>query len=317
MLYRNTIESFEHQFAKSGLTDSLDLGLRTVEVKKIVGSVNRWQDFDSHFRFKLTSRTAMERYARIKRALERGEYLPPVELYKIKDSYYVVDGNHRVAAAKEIGQTYIDAYITEYIPPGTSAERLLWRERSQFEYRTGLSGIKFTELGLYQELFQQIKLFEEGEYEQFHLTYSFFHVARQWYDEIYLPVVEQIRKEKLLDDFPNRTEADLFLYATYHKMAKGRLTNETISYRQALEDFRPGGPKTLREKIRDTITSLLRLNDNSQDCPYGLILDEDGLVKITRNCGGCTKCHLNEPGGVPPKGPQIITDEDINRPFRK
>lgn len=316
-MFRNTIESFDHQFAKSELTDSIDLGLRTVEVKKIVGSVNRWQDFDSHFRFKLTSRAAMERYARIKRALERGEYLPPVELYKIRNKYYVVDGNHRVAAAKEIGQTYIDAYITEYLPPGNTPEHLLWRERAQFEYRTGLSSIELTELGLYQKLFDQIKQFEDEEYEQHHLTDSFFHVARQWYDEIYMPVVQQIRKEKLLDDFPHRTEADLFLYATYHKMAKSRLTKEAVSYRQALADFRPGSPKTLKDRIKDTISSLLRLNDNSQDCPYGLILDEDGLVKITKNCGGCTKCHLNIPVNSHSEQPQIITNEDIKpKPFK-
>lgn len=53
--------------------------------------------------------------------------LPPVDLYKIKDKYYVVDGNHRVAAAKEIGQIYIDAYVTEFLPTGDTPQHLLWR----------------------------------------------------------------------------------------------------------------------------------------------------------------------------------------------
>lgn len=312
MFFRSTAESFDKQLAESGLTDSLDLGLRTIEVEKIVGSLNRWQDLDSHFRFKLTSRAAMERYAGIKKALEKGVTLPPVILYKIKDKYYVVDGNHRVAAAKEIGQTYIDAAITEFLPPGNSVEHLLWREKSSFEYRTGLSGIEFTELGLYGNLLLQIEQFEEEEYEQYHLNYSFFNVAKQWYDEIYLPVVEQIKAEKLLNEFPNRTEADLFLYATYHRMAKSRLTNDQVTYREALADFRPTTQKSLKDKIFDTINNLLRLNENSHDCPYGLIIDEDGLVRVTPNCGGCTKCHMGQSEQSTPGSAQVITNEDLD-----
>lgn len=286
---RNTIESFDRHFNQNGLTDSVELGLRTVEVKNIVGSVNRWQDFDSHFRFKLTSRGAMERFAKIKRLLEQGEVLPPVDLYKIRDKYYVVDGNHRVAAAKEIGQIYIDAHVTEWLPPRDSANNLLWRERADFEFRTGLSTIDFTELGLYDTLLKQIEQFRREEYEQQHLTDNFFIVSKQWFEVIYWPVVEQIRKEQLLDHFPNRSEADLFLYATYHKMAKSRLTNEKVTYREALADFDPTPKMTLGEKIFDTISSLLRLND-TEECPYSLVIDEDGLVKVTRNCSGCGKC---------------------------
>lgn len=312
MFFRSTAESFDQQIAERGLTDSLDLGLRTIEVKNIVGSLNRWQDFDSHFRFKLTSKAAIERYAGIKNALERGITLPPVILYKIKNKYYVVDGNHRVAAAKEIGQTYIDAVITEYLPPGNSVEHLLWREQSNFEYRTGLTGIEFTELGLYENLLLQIEQFEKDGYEQRHLNYSFFNVAKQWYEEIYLPVVKQIREEKLLNDFPNRTEADLFLYACYHRIAKGRLTNEKVSYRDALADFRPTDQKSLKDKIFDTINSLLQLNEDAEECPYGLILDEDGLVRVARNCGGCTKCHLSLEEQANLGTTQVITNEDLD-----
>ena len=128
MFSRNTIESFQEQQNATQATEPLDLGVRTVEVKKIVGSVNRWQDFDSKFRFKLKSKLALERYENIVKVMEQGVILPPVVLYKIRDKYYVLDGNHRVAAAKQIGQTYIDAKITEFIPAGDSFENQLWRE---------------------------------------------------------------------------------------------------------------------------------------------------------------------------------------------
>ena len=61
--------------------------------------------------------------------------------------------------------------------------------------------------------------------------------SQLWYNDVYLPVIKQIQQEKLLDQFVGRTEADLFLYATYHRIAKSRLMNENVSYREALADF--------------------------------------------------------------------------------
>jgi hypothetical protein len=63
-----------------------------VEVSKIVGSVNRHQEFD------------------------RGVELQPVRLYKLGDVYFVEDGNHRVSVARYQGVEWIDAYVTEFYP---------------------------------------------------------------------------------------------------------------------------------------------------------------------------------------------------------
>ena len=87
------------------------LGLMTVCVEQIVGTVNRSDDFDRHF---LPRRAVtMERWLRIKMASYRGEHLPPIELRKVGEAYFVVDGHHRVSVAREHGQQYIDAYVTE------------------------------------------------------------------------------------------------------------------------------------------------------------------------------------------------------------
>ncbi len=310
MLSRNTVESFDQRQSEEHLVESTDLGLRIVEVKDIVGSVNRWQDLDSHFRLKLHSKGAQERFDNIKRAMEQGEVFPPVELYKIREKYYIVDGNHRVSAAKQVGQTYIDAHVTEYLPAGDNQEHLLWRERSSFERKTGLSGIEFRELGLYGNLLIQIEQFRQEESTEIEQRVTLQEAAKHWYYEIYTPVVDQIHKEGLLNEFTNRTEADLFLYATYHKMAKSRLTKDKVTYREVLLDFHPTPHKSLREKIIDTVTGLLHPAD--KDCPYGLIIDEDGLVKVTKNCGGCSKCDENN-NKKPNSEPRVITSDDINR----
>ena len=74
MVLRGHVESFAARKEQYQLTDSVDLGLRIVPVSNIVGSVNRWQDFDAKFRVR--NRTTYHRYQRIKRAVERGEILP-------------------------------------------------------------------------------------------------------------------------------------------------------------------------------------------------------------------------------------------------
>lgn len=301
MVFRGHVESFAARKQKYELTDSVDLGLRIVPVSNIAGSVNRWQDFDAKFRIR--NRTNFHRYERIKQAVERGEVLPPVKLYKVKDRYYVVDGNHRVAVAKEVGQAYIDAYVTEFLPPGNTKEHLLWRERSAFQRQTGLLDIELTELGSYEKLLAQIRDYQAEESERLGIEQPLEHAASSWYAEIYKPVVQLIREQKLLDDFPNRTEADLFLYASYHKLAKSRLTNQDVSYREALADFQVEQHKSFAEQLKDLITGLFTPADEHDRCPHhALIMDEDGLVHVTPDCPGCRRCM---------RSPEIkIQDED-------
>jgi hypothetical protein len=85
-----------------------------VEVDEIVGSVGRWRDFDRSF---LPARASMgDRWKRIDRAFQRGEDLPPVELYKIGDAYFVVDGHHRVSVARYHEVPTVEAAVAEFHP---------------------------------------------------------------------------------------------------------------------------------------------------------------------------------------------------------
>ena len=286
---RGHAKAFHSAKEELGLTDSLYLGLRTVPVDNIVGSVNRWRDFDARFRIK--NRATMHRYRKIKQAVEQGSTLPPVSLYKVRDKYYVVDGNHRVAAAKEVGQTYIDAEVIEFFPPPDSEPNLIWRERSIFEHKTGLNDIELTELGAYDKLLMQIEQYRQEESETLGMELTLQNAAASWEQEIYKPVCRLIREQGLLHEFPGRTEADLFLYASYHKVAKSRLTKQKVSYKEALADFKvPRPDKSFAEQLRDLVTSLFS-PDPQEVCAYGLIIDEDGLVRVTRNCRGGANCR--------------------------
>jgi ParB-like chromosome segregation protein Spo0J len=60
--------------------------------------------------------------------MQEGKSLPPLELYKVKapdqpSQYYVVDGNHRVAMAKQLGVDSLDAHVVEYKVDGKVDER--------------------------------------------------------------------------------------------------------------------------------------------------------------------------------------------------
>jgi CRP-like cAMP-binding protein len=109
--------------AGGGQAGAVDRGMDSVSVTKIVGSVGRSQNLRSDF-FYLTGRAVTQRFLRIEQAMRAGIQLPPIELYKLKSGaspadagrseYYVVDGHHRVAMARKLGQEFIDAHIVEY-----------------------------------------------------------------------------------------------------------------------------------------------------------------------------------------------------------
>ena len=119
------VKSFEHEIqAGGGMTGRSDTGMHTVDAHTVVGSVGRAQALRSDFFYK-RGRTITARYRRVGQAMREGKYLPPLELYKVRrepatlgsppiSEYYVVDGHHRVAMARKLGQDFLDAHVVEY-----------------------------------------------------------------------------------------------------------------------------------------------------------------------------------------------------------
>ena len=108
----NELLCFEDLRRKLGVVGGVRVGRREIRVEQIVGSVGRSSEFDRVF---LPTKTSVgERWKRIDRAFHRGVELPPVSLYKIGDSYFVADGNHRVSVARYHGVEWTDAEVTEF-----------------------------------------------------------------------------------------------------------------------------------------------------------------------------------------------------------
>jgi hypothetical protein len=86
------------------------VGLQTVELDSIVGSVDRVSGFDRQFR--PTSELTRRRFERLALAVRKGEDLPPVDLYRIGDVHFVRDGHHRVAVLRALGREVVSARVT-------------------------------------------------------------------------------------------------------------------------------------------------------------------------------------------------------------
>ncbi|MDD2630223.1 MAG: hypothetical protein PHV61_08735 [Limnochordia bacterium] len=124
MLFRrqNKVLSFEQERTKYPILYRRALGVHPVEVDRIVGSVGRTHDMSANFQFK--GLFSKERSRNISRAMERGELFEAITVYELNGKYFVLDGHHRVGAAKKLGQEFLDADITQLIPGGTSSRQV-------------------------------------------------------------------------------------------------------------------------------------------------------------------------------------------------
>src|SRR6266852_1004069 len=109
----NLILPFDEVVAALGMKGERSLGLQTIPLDSIVGTVDSRRDFDR--RFRPTSSRVRERWERLALAQRRGESIPPIDVYRVGDLHFVIDGHHRVSIALATGQQVIDAYVTEVL----------------------------------------------------------------------------------------------------------------------------------------------------------------------------------------------------------
>lgn len=224
---RNELLPYQAVREKLRIGGPIYRGVQTVRLDQVVGSVNRYRDFDRAF-LPRNDYTA-ERWQRINRAWYEDVSLPPVLLYKVGDVYFVVDGNHRVSVAREQGQEFIDAEVRECAVkvPVTSDLRPedleILGAKVEFLDRTGLDRLRpqarldVTILGGYERLLEHIAVHRYFMGLDFRRDISEAEAVAHWYDEVYSPVVNVIRESGLLEAFPGKTEADLYLWIIDHR----------------------------------------------------------------------------------------------------
>lgn len=198
------------------------LGLKQVPIDQIVGSFGRYRDFDRAF-LPIQDRTR-GRWLSIDQAHYQDVILPPVDLYKMGEIYFVKDGNHRVSVARQRGQEFIDALVTEIdipipLTPGLRLDDLaLQKEQVEFIEQTNLDKLKpdhrirITRQDQRNELLEHIAVHRWYLGEQKKQEVTLEEAVVSWYEEVYLPVIEILEEQELMGIFPNLTETDLYLW---------------------------------------------------------------------------------------------------------
>ena len=246
----NELLSFEKIKKGFELYKQKYLGIQTIPIDVIVGSFDRYKDFDRYFLPKKVH--LQQRWAKIHNLIARDVILPPVKLYKIGEIYFVIDGNHRVSVSKKLGVKYIDAEVTEFItdisitPNMDPKEIFILAEREKFLNATGLKQnrpeikIRITVPGQYDFLLSQIdKLMvqlNENKKADEKLT-TFKEASLIWYDNIYLPAIETIKNYGILEKFPNRTKTDLYIWINEHKRYLSLKYGREFVIKFAAKDF--------------------------------------------------------------------------------
>ena len=245
------------------------LGQHAVPIDHIIGSEGRYGDFDR--RFLPRSNKLLERWSSIEKARIRSIELPPVDLYKIGDIYFVRDGNHRVSVARQQGVAYIDANIVELlvdIPlgPDLSVRDLLMKEEySDFLEWTDLHAlrpderIEFSELGAYLDLVQHINAHRYYLGQQLQRDIGREEAVADWYDSVYMPIVKVIRERNMLRQFPGRTEADLYLWIMGHRWQMLELSGADPGPEAAAAEYVAlFGRKSLAGAVESALQAALR-----------------------------------------------------------
>lgn len=180
------------------------LGQRDVDLVRIVGSATRARELGPDFRPHPGTSADEQRFQSVLAAMIRGEELPPVELYKLGFGYYVRDGHHRVAAARQLGRADVAATVIELLPIDDAELHAAMIARQQFERESGLTSIGATRAETYGILARSIDAFRQEHQLEDDLTAS-----SRWYAEVFRPLRRRIRQEGLLARFPGERAADV------------------------------------------------------------------------------------------------------------
>jgi len=245
---QNQLLAFDQVASKLRVGGPIYRGVKTVRLDQIVGTVNRYHDFDRAF---LPTQTfTADRWQRVSRAWYDDVSLPPILLYQVGDIYFVVDGHHRVSVAREQGQEFIDAEVREchvkvpvtvdLLPEDLEelGAKVMFLERTNLDRLRPAAEVTTTVLGGYDRMLEHIAVHRYFMGLDFRLDVSESEAVEHWYDTVYLPVVRVIAESGVMTAFPQRTAADFYLWVMDHRhylVAQGQA--DLVEPGRAAEEF--------------------------------------------------------------------------------
>lgn len=255
---------------KLKVTGEAERGLHEIPVDAIVGSVGRYKDFTRTFLPKQDS--TEERWARVKSVMTGMVGLPPIEVYKVGDAYFVRDGNHRVSIARQMNVPTIPAYVTEVktrvpLKPDDDAEEIICKARyAEFLEQTNLDKLRphanllMTFCGHYRVLLEHIEVHRYFMGVDLQREISYEEAVAHWYDEVYMPVVQIIRQQGALHDFPGRTETDLYVLLAEYRAELERALGWDVAPETAvtsLSDQKGSRPQRVIARVSERLRGMI------------------------------------------------------------
>ncbi len=259
---------FEQVREKLHLHSLSYLGLQDVPLSQIVGSVGRYNDFNRAFFPRQAE--LRDRWRRVDRLATMGPGLPPVELYKVGQSYFVRDGNHRVSVARQHNAPTIQAYVWEYetrvpLEPETDVDGLLCKaaytaflEHTDIDHICPTVPLELTQPDGYEDLLYEIEMMQQSLSTIEGRDIPFDEAVGVWCKMHYGLIVEIIRQQNILDHFPGRTEADLYVWLRRHQEELGIRYGRSVLLEEAAADLTRqfGAKPTLLRRAGRTVKQL-------------------------------------------------------------
>jgi uncharacterized ParB-like nuclease family protein len=218
----------------AGLEARSDAGIQEIPLDQVIGSAVAARTVDFDPAFLPVNRRLRDRWSRIYSEMTEGGELPPIDVYELDGGYYVIDGHHRVSVARSLQRATIRARVTEVrtrapiASPAKGAELLRAAEYASFLQQTELdrtrpqARLEVSRLGRYDEILKHV------------LGHAYFlglergrevplpEAAASWYDSVYRPVADVIRRHAVLERLPGWTETDLYVEVTRRWLQLGK-----------------------------------------------------------------------------------------------
>lgn len=242
--------------------------LRDIPLDAIVGSVGRTQDFSR--KLMPLNMHNKERWVKVRTLVENLSGLPPIEVYQMGEAYFIIDGHHRASVARKIGATHIEAYVRNVItrvnisPTDDPEDLIVKAEFSDFLAKTHLDELRpeanllGTLPGQYEKLLQYIRGYQSLKNSQHKVEISLEQAATEWYDKVYLPVLNVIRTRNILRWFSDRTEVDLFTWILDYRAHSEEELGWVVTTRDVAENMTFSYARDFRYRLARLRNRLIR-----------------------------------------------------------
>jgi len=231
---QENLKSFTEIQKEENAYNSVNLGIKEIPLDKIVGSVEKYSYFDKNFVPK--NDIVKQRWINIYVGYMIDSMLPPVILYKIKDDYYVYDGNHRVSVAKFLNFASIEAEVEEFLPTKDTKDKVIYQEHMFFEKETGIEEIILSEPIKYKYLREEIESYTDLLNKRRNGNFSLREGAEKWYKEIFLPI-KVLLKENNIAKSQKKNISDIFMFLLDHKYYLSKNEGKNKGYLYSTIDF--------------------------------------------------------------------------------